>query len=225
MKHHVLGREALEFIRSETERFPDRRGLRHLLHGSPIEHGSVLTFLPSLPPAHLFRSHGADVFRHSASFYHGGIERADQTYRARELGFIGGWLRKGAGHLALFQTDYFRFTAARQPYRLAPGERVLLCDSPNDNDRGFEGWVVLDGGEVTDEEIDLAISRGMSPYPPTFGLLTSCTTKFDAAIQSHVVDEAIQRELAAGVQAIIVGAFDGEALLFWQTSTGSSARS
>ncbi len=213
---HVFGPEATEYIGTELSRFSKYDGgLRRMLGSLPIEAGRTFAFVPAPPPKGLIATEGAEVLRHSLLFYSGGSENVSREYRDAEAGFIAGWLKGAPRRLALFQTEYFRFE--QEPYRLAPGERLFVCKVREGDARDtLEGWVFIDAQQSSREDIELARARGMSPYPPTIGLLT-CLPSGRSAIQSReVMSPTNLEELVEQAAYLIIGAFDYEVLLFWE---------
>lgn len=209
--------EALDYIRKELARFADRRDLRALLGLHVIEAGTVFSFLNVYRPDDALEKYGAEVFAHSVHHYYGGLINADLSYRTRELEFVSRWLNGAPNRVALFQTDYFRFRTGISPYKLADGERVALCDTDQGRIEGFEAWVILDEMQSTRDDVELALARAMSPYPPVLGFLAHRASGPPREQVTFIGPEE-QRGLAHAAQVLIIGAFDGEALLFWRPS-------
>lgn len=215
--------EALRYIRDELARYPERSiGLRARLRDLRLESGSVFAFLPFAPPEALISEYGSDVFRHSLFHYRGGVDNIDHAYRRDEFQFIATWLRGATRSVALFQTDYSRFHTETGPFKLAPGERLLLCNSrpEAEGSMSLEGWVFVDANQSSPAEIELARARGFSPYPPTVALLTSLSTNLDWKGDAHLLTQNEVDELLSNASYLMVGAFDGEALLFWKGTDG-----
>jgi hypothetical protein len=216
---YSFGNEAVEYIQSELQRFPESEGLRKLLRDLPFGSGTVFAFLPAPPPDDVVAREGAEALRHSLLYYHGGVSAVSSGYRDQELQFIAAWLQDNNRRLALFQTDYSRFEPERQPVKLAPGECVFVCGTSSQMGllaRRPEGWVFVDSRQSSHREIELARVRGMSPFPPTIGLLTYLPEDLDSINVLQELETTRLHQLAFRADYLIAEAFDGEVLLFWQ---------
>ena len=190
LREYNFGDEAIAYVRSQMSQ--GHTLSKFLLQLLPMR-GSVRTYLPESCPASTVRN-----------FNTGGVTTTDET-RSKWVHFISDYLGKLPGRrYAVFES------LAR------PGDPYLSVTDSRFFSYGDEVYCFLTS-EDRDPGRIVHTMRDANPYP-FVGVLTRMARNRPQVQAKHEVAENVLQALAFSAEHILIGAYDNEAVLIWDSA-------
>jgi len=212
-----LGPAALQYIR---ERLAEGKTLAHyLLEREDLPSGSVITCLPPNLPVETLEdfNEGDKLERDPATFRYrtepdGSITRWEPVPNTDPwlASVVQEFLRGGPERLCIFENSP---AAPGDPWLQSSDLQTLTFDD--------EVYHFVSDRDAGKKKRILETIRGARSAWLLYGVMTFLSSAPDLSLEKGSIEQKALEALAQGAEKIIVGAYDGESCLIWQSSQAS----